>query len=94
MYITIPSILPTIIVMLVLRMGSVMSAGYEDILLLENNMTYDVLETIDTYVYKIGLQKANYSFGTAVGLFKSAVSVVAVLITNWIADRATGSSLL
>ena len=93
-YITIPSILPTIIVMLVLRMGTVMSAGYEDVLLLQNNMTYDVLETIDTFVYKTGLQNANYSFATAVGIFKSIVSVAAVLITNFIADRATGSSLL
>ena len=75
-------------------MGSVMNAGYEDVLLLQNSMTYDVLETIDTYVYKTGLQNANYSFATAVGLFKSSISVIAVLMTNWIADRTTGSSLL
>lgn len=94
LYITLPSLLPTIVVMFVLRMGSVMNAGMEDVLLISNSMTYDVLDTIDTYVYKTGITGANYSFATAVGLFKSVISLVMVLLTNKIADKLTGSSLL
>ncbi len=92
--ITLPSILPTIIVLLILRMGSIMSAGFEDIILLQNTMTYDLIEVLDVYVYKVGIQGAQYSFATAVGLFKSVIGMCMVLITNAIARKCGDSSLL
>lgn len=94
LYITLPSLVPTIVVLFVLRVGSVMNAGLEDTLMLQNSMTYDVLENIDTYVYKVGVSGANYSFATAVGLFKSIINLVLVLITNKVSDKLTGSALL
>lgn len=83
--ITIPSITSVIVIVFILNVGKIMSAGFEQIFVLQNNYVLDVAEVIDTYVYKVGLLQLQYSFTTAVGLFKSVVGLILVIITNRIA---------
>ncbi len=92
-YITLPSILSTIILMLVLRVGSIMDAGFGQILVMYNPTVYKVSDIIQTYVYRIGLGKMDFSLGTAVGLFNSVVALVLVLGTNMLSRRLSGKSV-
>jgi putative aldouronate transport system permease protein len=80
--ITIPSIAPTIVIMFILRVGGVMNAGFEQIYMMYSPNVYAVSDIIDTFVYRNGLESAKYSFATAIGLFKSVIAFVLVLITN------------
>lgn len=86
-YITLPSIRGTIIIMLILRVGSILNTGYEQIFLMSNALNRSVAEVFDTYVYRIGISNGQYSFSTAVGLFKGIVGCIMVLGTNWIAKK-------
>lgn len=81
-HITMPGIMPTIMVMLILRIGSLLNTGYEKIYLLQNSFNLDVSEVISTYVYKQGLLKLSYSSGTAAGLFNSVVAFILVFAAN------------
>jgi putative aldouronate transport system permease protein len=91
--ITIPSIAPVITIFLILQIGSILNAGFEDILLLASNPTLrDVSDVIDTYAYRIGIKNLRYSYATAVGLFKAVISVGLLTIANYIARRL-GTSL-
>ncbi|OAB42356.1 ABC transporter permease [Paenibacillus glacialis] len=91
--ITIPTIMPIIIIFMILAMGSLLSAGFEDILILAQNPSLrPVSDVIDTYVYRVGLQNQRYDFGVAVGLFRAVVSVMLLTIANYLARR-TGNSL-
>jgi putative aldouronate transport system permease protein len=81
-HITIPSIAFIIAMMLTLQMGSILDAGFEQVLLLYSEATRGVGDIIDTYVYRVGLQTMEYSFATAVGLFKSVISLVVIVIVN------------
>ena len=81
-YITIPCLLPTIIIMFILMMGKVFDVGYEKIMLLYNPAIYDVSDVINTYVYRKGLIDAQYSYSAAVGLFNCVVSFALVMITK------------
>ena len=92
-YITLPSILPTITVLFIMRMGQVLNVGYEKILLLYNPKTYAVADVISTYVYRKGLQEAQWSFSTAVGLFNSIVNVLFLFITNTLCKKANVGGL-
>ena len=92
-YITLPSILPTITVLFIMRMGQVLNVGYENILLLYNPKTYAVADVISTYVYRKGLQEAQWSFSTAVGLFNSIVNVLFLFITNTLCKKANVGGL-
>ncbi|MFS0836564.1 ABC transporter permease [Paenibacillus sp. 1P03SA] len=92
-YITIPSILPTITIMFILKTGAMFRIGYEKVLLLYNPMTYDVADVFSTYVYRKGLLETNYSYAAAVGLFEALVALVMLLVSNMISRRAGGSSL-
>lgn len=85
--VTLPSIRPTIIIMLILKMGTVMDAGFDQIFILYNSQVYASADIIDTWVYRIGLEQLNYSLSTAVGLFKSIISMVMVLSVNAIARK-------
>ena len=85
--VTLPSIRPTIIIMLILKMGTVMDAGFDQIFILYNSQVYSSADIIDTWVYRIGLEQLNYSLSTAVGLFKSLISMVMVLSVNAIAKK-------
>ncbi|WP_251038614.1 ABC transporter permease [Paenibacillus albidus] len=91
--ITLPSILPVIIVFLILAIGNLLSAGFEDILLIGSNpVLRDVSDVIDTYVYRIGIQNNRYSYATAAGLFKSLIGVFLLVGANY-AARKSGNSL-
>lgn len=90
----IPTILPTICLMLILRFGSVMSVGYQKAYLMQNKMNLQTSEIISTYVYKQGIQQNNMSFGTAIGLLNSVINMALVFlvnaITNWLSDNELG----
>nr|WP_240763026.1 ABC transporter permease subunit [Paenibacillus thalictri] len=84
-HVTLPGIRPTIILMLILSMGHVMEVGFDHVYVLQNQVVSDVSEVISTYIFKIGLQGANFSVTSAMGLFESLIGIVLVLITNRIA---------
>lgn len=92
-HVTLPGISSVIAITLILRMGGILEAGFEQILMLYSPAVYDVADIIDTYVYREGLQMANYSFSTAVGLFKSVLAAIMVLITNFISKKVSGEGL-
>lgn len=87
-HITIPGIIPTIVTMFILRLSSVLNVGLDQIYSMYNPMVYDVSDILDTYVLRI-LQAADYSFGTAVGLFKSVVNLIFVVAGNFVVRKLT-----
>ena len=92
-YITIPAIMTTVVTMFILRMGSVLDTGFEQIILMQNDVNRSATETFDTYVYNIGRVDGNYGYSTAVGLFKSVVSLVCIQAANRLAKRAGQAGL-
>lgn len=92
--ITIPLLLPTIVLMTVLALGSVLNAGFDQIYNLYSPAVWETGDIIDTYVYRLGIQQAQYSVGTAVGLFKSLVSAVMVIVSYVLADKLAGYRVL
>lgn len=92
-HVDLPSITPTIVVLVVLGVGTVINVGFEKVYLLQDPLNLSRSEIISTYVYKMGLQDANFSFAGAVGLFNSVVSFVLLLIANTFARLITGDSL-
>ena len=93
LHVTLPGIAPTIIIMLILRMGSLMSMGYEKTILLYNPSTYETADIISSYVYRAGLIEQDWSYSTAIGLFNSVINCVLLFVTNQISKRTTESSL-
>ena len=87
MHITLPSITPTIVIMLILSCNNIVNAGFDQIFMLYTPLVYDVADILDTYVYRIGIQNANYSFSTAAGMFKSVIALVMILIVNTVAKK-------
>lgn len=92
-HITLPGIVPTIIIMLILSMGNMFSVGYEKIILMYNPNNYSTADVINTYVYRRGVVGSEYSFGTAVGLFQSAISFMLVILVNKISRKVSDISL-
>jgi len=92
-YITIPSLVSTIVVMLILSIGSIMDAGFDQVFNLYNSAVYQTGDIIDTYVYRYGLGDMKYSLATAVGLFKNVIAFVLVVGTNLIARRLSGEGI-
>ena len=93
LHITLPGLLPTIAMLLILQMGSIMSVGYEKILLLYQPQTYEVADVISTYSYRKGLLENSFSYGTAIDLFNAVVNVVMLTIANKISKKAGQSGL-
>lgn len=93
LHITIPGILPTIVTLLILNIGSFMAVGFEKILLLYNPLTYETSDVISTYLYRVGLESSNFSYATAIGLFESLIGLVLVLTANGISRKITERSL-
>lgn len=93
LYITLPGIAPTITIMLILRVGNLVNLGYEKILLLYCGATYETADVISTYVYRRGLLTADFSYGTAIELFQTVVSLILILITNWIGRKISDTGL-
>ena len=89
-YITIPLLKPTIVLMLVLALGGVLNAGFDQVYNLYSPVVYSTGDIIDTYVYRLGIQQAQYSIGAAVGLFKSLVSCILVCVSYYMADKLAG----
>ncbi|MBD2844883.1 sugar ABC transporter permease [Paenibacillus sp. IB182496] len=92
-HITFPAIRSTIIILLILRLGDFLDTGFEHVFLLLNPMNREVGEVFDTYVYAVGLAQGQYSYSTAVGLFKSVIGLALVLLANHAAKRAGQESL-
>ena len=92
-YITIPGILPTIMILFILSVGNIMSVGFEKVFLMYNPGTYEVADVITTYVYRRGILGLDYSYATAVGLFNSAVNLLFLASANYMSRRATENSL-
>lgn len=92
-HITLPGITTTIVVLFILRLGGLLSVGYESIILMYNPTIYETADVISTYVYRRGLQNADYSFATAVGLFQSAIGFVLVVLTNRISRKVSDISI-
>ena len=86
-YITLPSIRSTIMILLILRLGRFMEYGFEQIIVSVNAMNRAVGEVFNTYIYRVGIQNAQFSYTTAVGVFKSVVSLILVLSSNWLAKK-------
>jgi putative aldouronate transport system permease protein len=93
LHITLPSIAPTIVILLILRIGQLLSVGYEKTLLLYNPATYETADIISTYVYRVGLLEQNWSYSTAIGLFNSAVNFTLLLTANKVSRRFSETSL-
>lgn len=92
-HVTLPGITPTIIIMLIMRMGQLLGTGYEKTILLYNEATYETADVIASYIYRVGILERNWSYSTAIGLFNSAINLVLLLITNKVSRRVSETSL-
>ncbi len=92
-HINLPAISPTIIITLVMRLGSIMGLGYTKILLLQNDMNLDTSTVISTYVYQMGLQNGQFSYSAAIGMFNNLINIAILLLSNKIAKKITSTSL-
>lgn len=89
-YITIPLLMPTVVLMTILSLGSVLNAGFDRIFNLYSPVVYETADIIDTYVYRLGIEQAQYSVGAAIGLFRSAITSVLVVTSYVLADKVAG----
>ena len=92
-HVTLPGIMNTIIIMLIMRVGMIMAMGADKTILLYNSQIYETADTIASYVYRRGLINADYSFSTAVGLFNSVVNLILIVFTNKISKKYSEYSL-
>lgn len=92
-HVTLPALMPTIVIMFILRLGNIMTVGFEKVILLYNPLTYETADVISSYVYRRGVLEANYSYATAVGLFNSLLNFGFLLFANWLSRRYTEQSL-
>ena len=92
-HVNLPHIIPTIVIVFILQMGQILNVGFEKIMLLQNPMNLDVSQVISIYVYEIGVQGAQFSYSTAIGLLNNIVNVTLVLFVNWIAKRVGDTGL-
>ena len=91
--VTIPAIMPTIVTMLIMRLGQVLGSNYEKTILLYNEATYETADVISSYVYRVGLLDRDWGYSAAIGLFNSLINVILLLITNKISKKLTETSL-
>lgn len=92
-HINIPCILPTIVIMFIMKVGGLMGIGFEKIFLLQNQLNLDTSRVISTYVYEIGLRGGQLSYSTAIGLFNNVINVILVLIANKVSRKISGIGL-
>lgn len=93
LHINIPAILPTIVVLFILNIGSFMAIGFEKVLLMQNNLNAETSDIIQTFVYQTGLLEGQYSFAAAIGLFDSVINLTLLVIVNQIAKKTSENSL-
>lgn len=92
-HITLPGIIPTIVIMLIMNMGSIFSVGYEKIILLYNSTTYETADVISTYVYRRGILKADFSYATAISFFNNIINFIMLVVVNKISAKVSETSL-
>ncbi|WP_414694849.1 ABC transporter permease [Paenibacillus sp.] len=92
-HIDLPGILPTVLIMFILAIGNLMNIGFEKAFLMQTDLNADASEIIPTYVYKIGIQRAQYSFSAAIGLFNAAINLILLVIVNQSVKKMNGNSL-
>ena len=92
-YVNFPVLIPTIVIMFILRCGSILGVGYEKVYLLQNPANLSASEVISTYVYKVGLEKADFGFSAATNLFNNVVNCIVLLLSNKLSKKFSGSSL-
>lgn len=93
-YVELPALLPTIIILLIMNMGGILSVGFEKTFLMQNSLNRGVSEVISTYVFNIGVKSSQFSFGSAVGLFNTLVNFIFLMTVNKISKRAADISLV
>lgn len=93
LHVTLPGIASTIVILLILRCGSLLSVGYEKIILLYGPNTYETGDVISSFVYRKGLQEFNYGYSTAVGLFNSVISLILLIVVNKVSKKVTNTGL-
>ena len=92
-HISLPCIMGTIIIMFIMRIGSLMSVGFEKVYLMQNSVTLSASEVISTFIYKNGIQKGQFSYSTEVGLFNSVINFTLLMLANFVSKKATKTSL-
>ncbi len=92
-HINLPGILPTIVMLLILNLGGILGVGFEKIYLMQNALNLEISEVISTYVYKVGIQGAKFSYTTAIGLFNSVINFLMLLLVNSISKKVSEISL-
>lgn len=92
-YINLPTILPTIVIMLIMSTGSMLNVGFEKVFLMQNSLTQEVSEVISTYTYKLGILQGQFSYTTAIGLFNSVINAVLLVMVNAVCRRLGDTSL-
>ncbi len=93
LYVDLPSIAPTMVIMLIMRAGEIMEIGFEKVFLLQNSINLEYSEIISTYVYKIGIQNGQFSYSAAIGLFNNIINLILLLVVNKIARSVSDVSL-
>lgn len=93
LHIDLPSIKPTIVMMLILQLGSLMSVGFEKVFLLQNTLNKQTASVISTYVYEVGLLNSDYGYSTAIGLFNSVINLILLVGANWFCKKFADESL-
>ena len=91
--IDVPSLIPTMLILLIMQIGQIMNIGYEKVYLMQNALNLSKSEIISTYVYKLGLQQARYDFSTAVNLFNTVINFAVLMVVNRAAKKISGTSL-
>ena len=92
-YITLPCLVPTILVLLIMKLGGIMTGGFDQIFNMYNEAVYESGDIIDTYVYRIGLSEGNFSLATAVGLFLNIINMFMLIAGNVISKKISGTGL-
>ena len=87
-HVELPALVPTIVILLIMNMGRVLSVGFEKVFLMQNDMNLPVSEVISTYVFNVGVQSGQFSFGSAVGLFNTVINFAFLMIANMVSKKA------
>lgn len=93
LHVTLPSIVPTIVILLIIRLGGVMNSDVQKILLMQTSATYEVSDVLSTFVYRSGVLEGNYTYSTAIGLFNGVINFMLLIITNAISRKTSSTSL-
>lgn len=93
-HIDFPTILPTVVILLILNMGNILNVGFDKIYLMRNSLNLSISEVISTYIYSVGIKSSQFSFGTAVGLFNTLINFIFLITVNKISKRVSGSGLM